>query len=48
LDKFPAKAKTVVPKTIMAFGGVKKQYQRDDLIASLKDAANRNNLVIFG
>jgi cytochrome c len=41
LDKFLTKPKKLVPKTKMAFGGVKKQSQRDNLIAYLKDATKK-------
>jgi len=39
LDAFLAKPKDVVPKTKMAFAGLKKEVQRQDLIAYLKEAA---------
>jgi len=39
LDAFLAKPKDVVPKTKMAFAGLKKEDQRHDLIAYLKEAA---------
>jgi len=39
LDAFVAKPKDVVPKTKMAFAGLKKEVQRQDLIAYLKEAA---------
>ena len=39
LDAFVAKPKDVVPKTKMAFAGLKKEEQRQDLIAYLKEAA---------
>lgn len=39
LDAFLAKPKDVVPKTKMAFAGLKKEEQRQDLIAYLKEAA---------
>jgi cytochrome c len=38
LDKYLTKPKKLVPKTKMAFAGLKKQSQRDNLIAYLKDA----------
>ncbi len=38
LDKFLTKPKKLVPKTKMAFAGLKKKSQRDNLIAYLKDA----------
>jgi cytochrome c len=38
LDAFLAKPKDVVPKTKMAFAGLKKEVQRQDLIAYLKEA----------
>jgi cytochrome c len=37
LDKYLTKPKDVVPKTKMAFAGLKKQSQRDDVIAYLKE-----------
>jgi len=36
LDKFLKKPKTVVPKTKMIFPGLRKQSQRDDVIAFMK------------
>jgi cytochrome c len=39
LDAFLAKPKEVVPKSKMAFAGLKKEQQRQDLIAYLKEAA---------
>jgi len=39
LDAFLAKPKDVVPKTKMAFAGLKKEDQRHDLITYLKEAA---------
>jgi cytochrome c len=39
MDAFLAKPKDVVPKTKMAFAGLKKEEQRQDLIAYLKEAA---------
>ena len=39
MDAFLAKPKDVVPKTKMAFAGLKKDEQRQDLIAYLKEAA---------
>ena len=39
MDAFLAKPKDVVPKTKMAFAGLKKEVQRQDLIAYLKEAA---------
>jgi cytochrome c len=39
MDAFVAKPKDVVPKTKMAFAGLKKEVQRQDLIAYLKEAA---------
>ena len=38
MDAFLAKPKDVVPKTKMAFAGLKKEVQRQDLIAYLKEA----------
>jgi len=38
LDKYLAKPKDLVPKTKMAFAGLKKKSQRDDLIAYLEEA----------
>lgn len=38
LDEFLAKPKKMVPKTKMSFAGLKKQSQRDNVIAYLKDA----------
>ncbi len=38
LDKYLTKPKKLVPKTKMAFGGLKKQSQRDNLIAYLTEA----------
>lgn len=38
LDKYLTKPKKLVPKTKMAFGGLKKQSQRDNVIAYLKEA----------
>ncbi len=38
LDEFLTKPKKFVPKTKMSFSGLKKQEQRDDLIAYLKEA----------
>jgi len=37
LNKYLTKPKDVVPKTKMAFAGLKKQSQRDDVIAYLKE-----------
>jgi cytochrome c len=39
LDAFLAKPKEVVPKSKMAFAGLKKEKQRQDVIAYLKEAA---------
>ncbi len=39
LDAFLAKPKDVVPKSKMAFAGLKKEKQRQDVIAYLKEAA---------
>ncbi|MBT4044075.1 MAG: cytochrome c family protein [Rhodospirillaceae bacterium] len=39
LDKYLTKPKKLVPKTKMAFAGLKKQSQRDNVIAYLKEAA---------
>jgi len=39
MDAFLVKPKDVVPKTKMAFAGLKKEVQRQDLIAYLKEAA---------
>jgi cytochrome c len=39
MDAFLTKPKDVVPKTKMAFAGLKKEEQRQDLIAYLKEAA---------
>ena len=39
MDSFLAKPKEVVPKTRMAFPGLKKEQDRMDLIAYLKEAA---------
>lgn len=36
LDEFVAKPKKMIPKTKMTFGGVKKEDDREDLIAYLK------------
>jgi cytochrome c len=38
LDGFIAKPKKYLPKTKMAFGGLKKEADRDNLIAYLKEA----------
>lgn len=38
MDSFLAKPKEVVPKTRMAFPGLKKEQDRKDLIAFLKEA----------
>ena len=38
LDKYLTKPKKLVPKTKMAFAGLKKKSQRDNIIAYLKDA----------
>jgi len=38
MDEFLAKPKTVVPKTRMAFPGLKKEADRANLIAYLKEA----------
>ena len=38
LDKYLTKPKKLVPKTKMAFPGLKKKAQRDNLIAYLKEA----------
>lgn len=38
LDEYLTKPRKFVPKTKMAFAGLKKQEQRDDLIAYLKEA----------
>ncbi|MDP6689852.1 MAG: cytochrome c family protein [Alphaproteobacteria bacterium] len=38
LDKYLAKPKKLVPKTKMAFPGLKKKSQRDNVIAYLKEA----------
>lgn len=38
LDGFFAKPKKYLPKTKMAFGGLKKEADRDNLIAYLKEA----------
>jgi cytochrome c len=38
LDKFLIKPRKLVPKTKMAFAGLRKQPQRDDLIAYLQEA----------
>jgi cytochrome c len=40
LDKYLEKPKDVVPKTKMAFAGVKKADERADLIAYLKANGN--------
>ncbi|MDP7547747.1 MAG: cytochrome c family protein [Alphaproteobacteria bacterium] len=39
LDKYLTKPKKLVPKTKMAFAGLKKKSQRDDVIAYMKEAA---------
>ena len=38
LDQYLTKPKKMVPKTKMAFGGLKKKSQRDNLLAYLKEA----------
>ena len=38
LDKYLTKPRKLVPKTKMAFAGLKKKSQRDNIIAYLKDA----------
>ena len=38
LDKYLTKPKKFIPKNKMAFAGLKKESQRDDLIAYLKEA----------
>jgi cytochrome c len=38
LDKFLTKPRKLVPKTKMAFAGLRKQPQRDNLIAYLQEA----------
>lgn len=38
LDQYLTKPKKMVPKTKMAFAGLKKKSQRDNLIAYLKEA----------
>ena len=40
LDKFLTKPKKLVPKTRMAFAGLKKESQRKNLIAYLKENSN--------